>query len=64
MLSDYGDVLTVKELAEVLRIGKNAAYSLVRDGKVVGIRVGRKLLIPKIRIVDFLNEIRYNMPVD
>ena len=64
MLNKYGDVLTVIETAKVLRIGKNAAYELVRDGKITSIRVGRKYLIPKQCILDFLKIISYNESVD
>jgi excisionase family DNA binding protein len=47
MLENYRDVLTVREVAEALRIGKNAAYILVREKKIYSLRVGRKYLIPK-----------------
>jgi excisionase family DNA binding protein len=63
-LGNYGDVLTVRELAAVLRIGKNAAYDLVRDGTVTSIRVGHKYLVPKNRIFDFLETINYTGRVD
>jgi excisionase family DNA binding protein len=63
-LDSYGDVLTVRELAAVLRIGKNAAYDLVRDGTVTSIRVGHKYLVPKNRILDFLRAMSDNSRVD
>jgi excisionase family DNA binding protein len=63
-LDSYGDVLTVRELAAVLRIGKNAAYDLVRAGTVTSIRVGHKYLVPKNRIFDFLKTMNYTDRVD
>jgi excisionase family DNA binding protein len=63
-LDNYSDMLTVLELAAVLRIGKNAAYDLVRDGAVASIRVGRKYLVPKICILDFLGATVYHGDVD
>jgi len=64
MLDNYNDVLTVKEMAKVLRIGKNAAYDLVREGAVVSIKVGRKYLVPKNCILDFLSSMNYHKDVD
>jgi len=59
-LKDYPDVLTVLQLAQVLGIGKNAAYALVQAGTVGHLKVGRKYLVPKRCVIDFLNSSRYN----
>ncbi|MFC2033930.1 helix-turn-helix domain-containing protein [Chloroflexota bacterium] len=40
-------VLTVKELAEELRISINLAYREVREGKIYSIKVGDRYLIPR-----------------
>ncbi len=40
-------VLTVLELARVLRIGRGSAYELVRMGVVPSIRIGRLVRIPR-----------------
>ena len=40
-------VLTVPEMAKVLRIGRGSAYELVRIGAVPSIRVGRLVRIPR-----------------
>lgn len=47
-LEDLGDVLTISEVAEVLRIGRNTAYEAVRTGDIPSIRLGRRLLVPNI----------------
>lgn len=39
-------VLTVKELAEQLRISVNLAYRQVREGKIYSIKIGDRYLIP------------------
>jgi excisionase family DNA binding protein len=56
MLESYRDVLTVKELAEVLRIGKNAAYALVRNREIMSVRLGKRYLVPKKKVVEFLEK--------
>lgn len=61
MLNEYPDVLTVVELARVLRIGENAAYDLVNRHAIASLKIGRKHLIPKQYLIDFLNSKRYNV---
>lgn len=47
-------LLTVHDLASLLRIGRNAAYQLVKDGTVRSIRVGRSIRIPREALLQFL----------
>lgn len=47
-------LLTVNELASVLRIGRNAAYQLVNDGEIQSIRVGRSIRIPRNALIQFM----------
>lgn len=46
-LSNYPDVLTVKDIAEFLNIGRGQAYELVHSHKFHVVRVGSRILIPK-----------------
>ena len=39
--------LTVEQLAVVLGVGRNTAYSFVRSNRIKNIRVGRQIRIPK-----------------
>lgn len=48
--------LTVPELAKTLRVSKNAAYGLVREGKVRVLRVGRRILVPSSAVRELLGE--------
>ncbi len=40
-------VYTVKETADVLKIGLNKAYELIEQNQIPVVKVGRKFLIPK-----------------
>lgn len=40
------EVYTVPELAAILKIGRNAAYDLVKSGKIHSIRIGKSIRIP------------------
>lgn len=61
MLNDYPDVMTVKQLAEVLGIGLNTAYSLVHNGTIGSKRIGNKFIIPKVCVIDYLQSAKYTV---
>ena len=54
VLKDEPEVLTVIEVAKILRIGKNKAYNLVNEGRLSSIKVGGKTIVPKMCLVTFL----------
>ncbi len=54
MLDNYSDIITIDELTKICRIGRNTAYKLVRNNVIKHIRIGRKILIPKKYLIDFL----------
>lgn len=47
-------LLTVKEMAAILRIGRNTAYRLVKSGKIHGVYYGRSIRIPRKSLKQFL----------
>ena len=57
MFKDYNDVVTVGELAEMLKIGRNTAYELVRAGLIPSIRVGRQIRVSKQAIIEYLSKV-------
>lgn len=59
MLNSYPDIMTVHQLAEALGIGINTAYALTRDGTIGTKRIGRRILVPKLCVLDYLNSARY-----
>lgn len=48
-------VMTVPEMAEILHIGHNAAYDLVKSGAIRSIRIGRNIRIPQSALLEYLN---------
>ncbi len=42
--------LSVEETAEVLGIGRNSAYEGVRTGQIPSIRIGKRILVPRIAL--------------
>jgi excisionase family DNA binding protein len=44
------DVLTIREVARVLRIGRNLAYEAAQRGELPVVRIGRRLLVPRLAL--------------
>ena len=47
MLKNYKDIISVEELCEILSIGKNTAYRLLKSREIRAIRIGKVYKIPK-----------------
>jgi len=54
MLKNYKDILTVKELCEILGIGKNTAYRILKSGEIKSVRIGKVYKIPKKYLKEYL----------
>ncbi|MCL2630668.1 MAG: helix-turn-helix domain-containing protein [Firmicutes bacterium] len=54
MFKGYPDVVCVAELREMLGIGRQMAYSLVHDGEIKGIKIGREYKIAKLSIIEYV----------
>jgi excisionase family DNA binding protein len=48
------EMLTVKEVAAILRVGRNQLYAAIARGEVRAVRIGRTLRIPKTALLDLL----------
>ena len=49
-------VLSVDDLTEILGIGRNTAYDLIRCGKIKSFRIGHQIRVPKDSLLDYLKE--------
>ena len=47
MFEQYDDILTIEEIAEILKIGRTQAYRIVRSGNLKGYKEGKDWKIPK-----------------
>ena len=54
MLENYNDVLQIKDIMDILEIGRNSAYKLISNGSIKSLRIGRNIRIPKIYLLDYL----------
>ena len=55
LFKNYPDVVSVEQLSEMLHIGQVLAYRLVRNGEIKSRKVGRKYIITKQNVIDFIN---------
>ena len=48
------DVMTVKEVSAILKVGKNAVYKAIRCGRLRSIKIGKALRVTRPALIDFL----------
>ena len=53
MFRNYPDVVNVVQLQEMLGIGKNTAYTLLKNRTIRSIRIGRVHRIPKENVIRY-----------
>ena len=56
LFNTYPDVVSIDEIQQMLRIGKNAVYELLKNQKLKSIKVGKKYIVPKKYVIEFLLE--------
>lgn len=54
MLNNTKDILTLKDLQELLHIGKNTALRMVQNGEIEAFRVGKQWRIVREDIIRYL----------
>mgnify|MGYP003307682194 CR=1 FL=1 len=59
-LSESPDVMTPEQLRQVLNIGKNSTYQLLRDQSIKSVRIGKRYLVTKQDVMDYLGVAWYN----
>ena len=58
IFKDYPDVITVEDLQNMLHIGRNTAYGILKDGAIKTIKIGKKYIIPKQSVIEYINVAR------
>jgi excisionase family DNA binding protein len=58
IFKNYPDVVTVEDLQNMLHIGRNTAYGILKDGAIKTIKIGKKYIIPKQSVIEFINVAR------
>ena len=53
MPDDNHETLKVREVAAILRCGRNQAYELIRDGQLRSVRIGRAIRVTREALDEF-----------
>ncbi len=48
------ETLKIPEVAKILGIGESATYAAVKKGEIPSIRIGRRVLVPRALLDEFL----------
>ena len=56
MENDITDLMTVDELCETLKIGRSAAYRILKSGKLKCFRINRVWKIPRECVIRYIRE--------
>lgn len=50
----YSDLVTIEEICEILSIGKNTAYRLLKNREISAFRIGRMWKIPRESVTNYI----------
>ena len=54
MFEEYPDILRIDDIQSMLQIGRNSAYTLLKQGLIKSIKIGKKYIVPKNAVIDFV----------
>ena len=54
MYDEIGEILTIEELMELLYIGKNTAYQLLKSGEIKAFKIGKVWKIPRESVNEYI----------
>ena len=60
IFENYPDIVSVDDIMSMLGIGKSSVYGLLKSNLIKHVRVGKKYIIPKLAVIDFINGACYN----
>ncbi|WP_407384313.1 helix-turn-helix domain-containing protein [Ruminococcus sp.] len=60
MFIEYDEILSIEDVMEILHIGKNSVYSLLKSNEIRNIRVGKRYIVPKQSVINFITAITEN----
>ena len=58
LLEEYKDVINIKDLCEILNIGKNTAYKLLKNNDIPNRRLGKKYIITKFGVNEYVKGVQ------
>lgn len=56
MFEEYNTLVSIEDLCQMLDIGKNSAYDLLKHKQLKSFRIGKKYKIPKQSVEEYVRE--------
>ena len=60
IFAEYDEIFSIEDVMEILHIGKNSVYSLLKSNEIRNIRVGKRYIVPKQSVINFIAAITEN----
>ena len=54
LFTDYNEIVSVKDIMQMIGVGRGKALKLLREGKIKSVRMGLKYIVPKQSVIDYL----------
>ena len=61
MFNEYDDILTVEEMCKILKVGKNNAYKLLKQGLIRAYRNGKNWRIPRLSVKEYVEKLVFKV---
>lgn len=58
MFPTFPDIVTVRQLQEMLGISRQLAYNLINNGELQAVKIGNTFKIPKVSVINYVTEER------
>lgn len=55
LYAKYPDIVTPDDIMKMLRIGRNAAYALLRSNTIPSFRVGKRYKVTKQSVIEYIS---------
>ena len=61
MFEEYPDIMSAAQVAQALCISRGSVYRLIREHVIGSKCIGRKYIVPKSCVIDFVQSARYTV---
>ena len=56
-IADLPEVMTVKEMQEFLKVGRNKAYAIIKSGEIEALHIGSSIRVTKTALWNYINHV-------
>lgn len=56
LFNNYGDTLSVKDIADYFDISENTVYTYLKRRKIKGRKVGKNWIVTRARLIEFIEK--------